>query len=123
MAQVNETAELVRFRAIGVKTMNAAIDRASLMTMMACSPAVYDLLTLVDVDKQVMDLEIGSSWCAGRKLREIPLPGDVLMMAVRRNGELLIPHGNTLIECGDHITLAGSDEHVEDARQVMTRPA
>ncbi len=120
VAQVNEPAELPRFRALGVKTMNAAIDRASLLSMMVRNPAVYDLLTLTDDSKVVEEMEIGSQGCAGQLLRQIPLPGDVLILAVRRNGELLIPHGNTRLEEGDHLTLAGAEEHVRASRAVVS---
>jgi len=43
------------------------------------------------------------------------LPGDVLVLAVRRNGELIISHGDTELECGDHLTLAGSLKAIDMA--------
>ena len=44
---------------------------------------------------------------------------DVLVLALRRNGELVVPHGNTQIGQGDHLTLVGLEEHVEAARQML----
>lgn len=50
---------------------------------------------------------------------QLTLPGDVLVLALRRDGELVVPHGNTQIGQGDHLTLVGLEEHVEAARQML----
>lgn len=116
VAQVSEPSDLIRFEQLGVKTMNAALDRASLLVMLARNPAAYDLLTRTDDNKEVSEVVVNGGPCTGRTLRHVTLPGDVLVLAVRRNGELLVPHGNTRLELGDHVTLVGSLEHVETAR-------
>jgi Trk K+ transport system NAD-binding subunit len=56
----------------------------------------------------------------GRLLRECRLPGDVLILAVRRDGELLVPHANTRLDRDDHLTLVGSREHVRVAFEQFT---
>ena len=42
---------------------------------------------------------------AGLPIRHLGLPGNLLILSVRRNGELIIPHGNTRIEPGDRVYL------------------
>ena len=49
------------------------------------------------------------------------LPGDVLVLALHRHGELIVPHGNTRIESGDHLTLMGSLEHIETALPIFSQ--
>jgi Trk K+ transport system NAD-binding subunit len=44
---------------------------------------------------------------------------DVLVVALYRRGELIVPHGNTRIEAGDRLTLMGSLEHIETARPIF----
>jgi Trk K+ transport system NAD-binding subunit len=41
------------------------------------------------------------------------------VLALRRNGELLVPHGNTRVDVGDQLTLVGSLDHVATARQMF----
>jgi Trk K+ transport system NAD-binding subunit len=41
-----------------------------------------------------------------------------LMLASRRNGELLTPHGNTR-QCGDRVTRMGALEHVDTANRMF----
>jgi Trk K+ transport system NAD-binding subunit len=52
-------------------------------------------------------------------LRELTLPGDVLILALRRQGEVLVPNGDTRIEQGDHLSLVGSLECTEAARDMF----
>ncbi len=119
VAQVTEPGELERFRRLGVSTTNIAVDRAKLLALIARNPAVYHLLTHVDDDKEVVEIVVDDAWCQGKAIRDLMLPGDVLVLAVRRNGELIIPHGNTQLECGDHLTLAGMVDSVDLARQMF----
>jgi Trk K+ transport system NAD-binding subunit len=56
---------------------------------------------------------VGNDALEGRTLRDLNLPGDVLIVALRRDGELLIPHGNTRLEMGDRLTLVGSPDSLD----------
>jgi len=87
---------------------------------MARNPAFYNLLTRVDDDKEVTEIIVRGSYCDGKALHQLRLPGDVLVLALRRNGEVIIPHGNTQLECGDHLTLAGSIEGIQEAHSMFT---
>jgi Trk K+ transport system NAD-binding subunit len=46
---------------------------------------------------------------AGRAVRELGLPKECLLIAVRREGEELIPSGETLVRGGDHLTFLLSE--------------
>jgi Kef-type K+ transport system membrane component KefB/Trk K+ transport system NAD-binding subunit len=119
LAQVNEPNEFARFEQLGVRPMHAAVDHAALFVLLARNPAIYSLLTRTDDDKEVSEVEVCNGALAGKPLRQLALPGDVLVLALRREGELLVPHGNTQIDQGDHLTLVGLEEHVEAARQML----
>jgi Trk K+ transport system NAD-binding subunit len=49
----------------------------------------------------------------------VAFPGDLLILAVSRNGELVVPHGDTRLTAGDKITLLGRTDCVEIAREMM----
>jgi Kef-type K+ transport system membrane component KefB/Trk K+ transport system NAD-binding subunit len=115
VAQISSPNEINRFKNLGVATMNAALDRAALMALITRNPALYQLLTSTEDDKEVSEIVVVNPALVGKKIREITFPGDVLILALRRNGELLIPHGNTQIEEHDHLTLAGNAADIETA--------
>ena len=121
VAQISSPSEINRFKSLGVATMNAALDRAALMVLITRNPALYQLLTSTEDDKEVTEFVVTNPDLVGRRLREITIPGDVLILALRRNGELLVPHGNTQIEDKDHLTLAGNAEDISDAGQYFSR--
>jgi Trk K+ transport system NAD-binding subunit len=41
------------------------------------------------------------------------------VLALRRNGDLIVPHGNTVFELFDQLTLVGSHEDVDAASMIF----
>ena len=52
-----------------------------------------------------------------KPLRKLELPGGLLAWAIRRDGELLVPYGNTNLCRNGRVTLVGSVEDIELAKQ------
>jgi Trk K+ transport system NAD-binding subunit len=52
-----------------------------------------------------------------KSLRQPELPYALLALAIRRDGELLVFHGNTRLCRNDRLTLVGSIEDIEIAKQ------
>lgn len=121
VTQVADSKDIAAFRKLGVLTMNTALDRAALLALLARNPAVYELLTRTDDDKTVAEVVVYNPACIDRPLRKLTWQGDVLLTAVRRNGDLIIPHGNTQLAYGDHVTLIGSIEDTQAARDWLTQ--
>jgi CPA2 family monovalent cation:H+ antiporter-2 len=119
VAQVNSPQDIEQFEQLGAATMNAALDRAALLVLLARNPAIYELLTRTDDSKEVSEVEVHNPQLVAKALRQIHLPGDLLVLALRRQGELLVPHGSTRLEEGDHLTLVGSLEYIEDGQRLF----
>ncbi len=45
------------------------------------------------------------AWSVGKRVSELPLPKDCVLVSVRRGREVIIPHGDTLLQPGDRITV------------------
>ena len=45
------------------------------------------------------------------------LPGDLRVLAIRREDELIIPHGTTKFALGDHLTVLGDLDVLEEAEE------
>ncbi len=119
VAHVNRPADIFRFEQLGISTTNAALDYASLLVMMARNPTAYNLLTRTDNQKEVFEIVVDNVKCVGKTLSQLKFPGDILVLAISRNGELLVPHGNTRIEERDHLTLVSSIEWVELSQRLF----
>ncbi len=55
-------------------------------------------------DVSLAEFEVtGDSPVLGKKVSELSLPGDCLLIAVMRDGKVEFPRGATLIGCGDRV--------------------
>ena len=112
---VRETNRLVEFETLNVTVFNPSLDQAALLSLLARNPDIYDLLTRTDDNKEVSEVWVHNAEYADFALRELVLPGDVLILSIRRDGEFIVPRGNTQLEYGDHLTLVGTFDHLHEA--------
>ena len=119
ISYVEKTTDLDRYEQIGIETMNAAIDRAVFLALIARNPAMYSLLTRTDDNKELSEVSILNPDFHNKKLRNVVLPGDILILALRRNGELIVPHGDTEFLIGDYLTIAGSLEFFDETKNLL----
>ncbi len=66
---------------------------------------------------EVLEVEVsGDSGLVGQPLREsIPsLPADVVIGAITRGGEYVVPRGETALQAGDHVVLFVETEHADE---------
>jgi Kef-type K+ transport system membrane component KefB/Trk K+ transport system NAD-binding subunit len=120
VAQLTDPSKCTRFDALGVTIMNAALDRPLLLALLARTPALYSLFSRSDDNKEVCEVVVANGQDVDKPLRELKLPGGLLALAIRRDGELLVPHGNTRLCRNDRLTLVGSLEDIELAKQRFT---
>lgn len=54
----------------------------------------------------------------GKQIKEIDLPGESLIAIIKRNGAIKIPHGNTIIEANDELSIIGQKEDIRQLRNL-----
>ncbi len=53
---------------------------------------------------EFVELEVTPDmWAAGKRVRELCLPDECILVSIRRDGQLIIPHGDTLLQPGDRV--------------------
>ena len=57
----------------------------------------------------------------GQRIRDLHLPPQVLIISVRREAEVLIPHGETLLQPGDTVVALTQPDVADELRRVLTR--
>lgn len=120
VTRIDVPGEIPRFEKIGVTTMNAAVDQAALLSILVRNPDAYELLTRTNDDKEVREVVVRNPAYFGSSLNEVNLPGDLLIMALRREGQLIVPRGDVILNAGDHLTIVGSVECVERSREMLS---
>ena len=116
VSRVTAPGEIPRFEKIGVTPMNAATDQAMLLALLLRNPSLYELLTRTDDDKEVCEIVVRNRRYLDTPLRDLDLPIDLMILAVRKDGQLIVPNGDTKLEWGDQLTLLGPVECVEKVR-------
>jgi CPA2 family monovalent cation:H+ antiporter-2 len=79
-------------------------------------PAAFDMLADHTDGVEVREVALNNPRLDRRPLQRIRLPGDALVLGLRREGEVLVPHGNTTLRRGDVLMLVG---HPDELRQAM----
>lgn len=54
----------------------------------------------------------------GKQILEIELPGESLIAILKRNGNIKIPHGNTVIQEGDELSIIGEISDIETLKEL-----
>jgi Trk K+ transport system NAD-binding subunit len=82
-------------------------------------PTTFDLLVELGDDVEVGEARVRNIRLAGRSLRQIRLPGNALVMGIRRKGEVIVPHGDTTFRLGDAVMLIGNPSDLKEVRALF----
>ena len=53
----------------------------------------------------------------GHALREIKMPGGCLVALLRRNGQIIVPNGNTILKANDRLTIIGDTKGLQSIKK------
>lgn len=119
VTRVTSPGEIARFEKLGVTPMNAATDQAMLLALMTRNPSLFELITRTDDDKEFCEVTVRNSSLIGPPLRDLDFPPDLMVLAVRKDGQLIVPNGDTRLDHGDQLTLLGPYSCVEKSRLMV----
>jgi cell volume regulation protein A len=67
-------------------------------------PITLEISSLRELEGDIVDYAVSpASRAAGRQIRDLALPEDVLIALIVRGEQVIPPHGRTTIEIGDHV--------------------
>lgn len=121
IALVNEPAHLEPFKRLGVQVFSPVMFRATLISLMARNPNTFGMLTSTEDERDLLELALRNPKLAGRRLRELALPGDALILSIKRDGEMLIPHGNTRLEHDDEVSILVNNAYASGLIQLFAQ--
>jgi Kef-type K+ transport system membrane component KefB len=113
---VNHASRLRDFKDLGVQIFAPGLFRPSLLALMARNPDLFNLLISTREDHQITEITVLNSQAAGLSLRELGLGADILIIAIKRGEDYLVPRGETKLEMGDWITVYGEAEQVDELK-------
>ncbi|MFK5890542.1 MAG: cation:proton antiporter [Flavobacteriaceae bacterium] len=116
IVRLNERKNFEKFHALGAKIIDPSTAIVSLLDHFVRSPNAASLLLGMDEGQDSLDIEVKNRDVAGLRLRDLRLPSDLIMLSLKRKGQLLITHGYTTLRVGDIVTLVGKHDSLEDIK-------
>lgn len=107
---------LPEFQRVGIKPFTPAVQHAMMLSMMTRNADILSMLTSTQDQRDSWEVILNNPAVVGTQLRDLHLPGDLLILSVHRDGEFLIPRGGTRLELYDRLSLVGDVEALKEMR-------
>jgi len=112
ISRIESPALLEELRKLGIEVFSSFFSTKTILKAMIQSPGTVNLL--MAEENGLYEVEVKNSAYTGIPLRRFPFLGDTIIIRIYRNGESLIPHGDTEFHTGDRLIVTGSAEHVRE---------
>ncbi|MGV3467348.1 MAG: monovalent cation:proton antiporter family protein [Heyndrickxia sp.] len=118
ICRIESPALFDELRSLGIEVFSSLFSTKTILKAMILTPGTVDLLMAEEsgLDEVVMR----NSHYAGIPLRRFPFLGDTIIVRIFRNGESIVPHGDTELQCGDRLVVTGSREHIDDLMERLS---
>jgi len=113
VVRVNNHYNMKKFHELGALVVNPSTAIVSLMDHFVRSPQATSLLLGMQKNQDSLDLEVLNPDLVGLSLRDLRLPADIIILSIKRRGQMIISHGYTRLRKGDLVTLVGSNEGLD----------
>ena len=113
VVRLNKRENFNKFHELGALIIEPTTAIVSLLDHFVRSPNATNLLLGMDEGQDSVDVEITNKDIHGLRLRELRLPSDIIILSVKRKGQIIISHGYTKLRLGDIITLVGCEKSIE----------
>ena len=114
VVRLNNRENFEKFHRLGALIVEPATAMVSLLDHFVRSPQATSLLLGLQKDQDTRDVEVLNPNLHGVYLRNLRLPPDVIVLSVKRGGQMIISHGYTRLRRNDIVTFVGSIESLDN---------
>ncbi len=119
IARADDPAFAQELQSLGVRVVQPALAMAQFLELALAVPSALTLLTDQTDDVELSDVRLANPDVAGKALRQVRLAGNALVIGIQRRGEVIVPHGNTVMEAGDTLLLLGSPGSLSESTALL----
>lgn len=102
------------FQRLGARVIDPASAMVHLLDQSITAPEAVNLLLHEDPDYEFSQITVHEKAVDGMPLRDLRLPGDVLVLEINRDGHSIVPHGFSVLRVSDELTLVGSPNSLSE---------
>jgi Kef-type K+ transport system membrane component KefB/Trk K+ transport system NAD-binding subunit len=112
--RVHEAAQAKHFADLDVEIVNPSLSPVVELEYLLLYPTVSSLITDLEDEHDIAEVRLGCPDMIGPPIRDLELPHGTSIVLVRRNGDVIYPRGQTVLEYGDMLTIIGPLEGVRE---------
>ncbi len=113
VVRLNHRFNFDSFHKLGALIVDPSTAIVSLLDHFVRSPQATSLLLGLQSGQDTIDLQVLNHDLFGLPLRDLRLPSDIIILSIRRKGQMIISHGYTRLRKGDWVTMVGSTESLK----------
>ena len=121
VVRLHKREKLEAFDELGAIVVDPASAMVGLMDHMVRSPLAASVILGTEVGQDIVEIEVTDPSVHGKRLRDLRMPLDTLVLSVSRDGHVLVSHGYTRLSKGDHVTVIGSEESLEQVTVMLEK--
>ena len=120
VARANSTSNLSAFSEAGIETMSPTHAAAAILENMVLRPSLFKLMAMKGngEEEHIDEVRVTAHRSIGRTIANLNLRG-CLILAVRRDDDLIAPNGATVLRQNDILTLLGDGKSLERAKRIL----
>ena len=120
VSRANTSSNFSAFTELGIETMSPVHGTAAILENMVLRPSLFKLMATrgENQEETIDEVRVTSRRALGNTLSELKLRG-CLVLALRRDGNLISPNGSTEIRYKDILTLLGDRKSLETAKNKL----
>jgi len=119
ISRISDVEVIPRLQEMGIRVVQQELATAMALEGAIRYPSVFDVLVHKSDELEVSEVTVTNKQITAKRLGEIRLPGDALILSVLRGNTIMVPHGETRLQLQDRLGLIGSPAAVEEASELL----
>ena len=115
VSRIADVELIPQLQEIGIKVVQPELATAMALEGAIRYPTAFDVLVNENDDIDVTEVTVGNPRYDKRRLGDIRLPGDALILSLNRDDSVMVPNANTQLKEGDRLGMIGSPASVIEA--------
>lgn len=117
IARVENPALFETLKNEGIAVFSSLFSTKAILKAMILLPGMIDLLTTAE--NGLYQIAIENPAFHGMALRRFPFLGDTIIIRLYRDGEAIVPNGDTVLQLGDQLIVTGGKAHVDRLAETL----
>lgn len=113
VSRISDVELIPRLQRMGVRVVQPALATVMSIEGALRYPTTFDILVHKAKDVEVGEVRLGNHGMVGAPVRDLRLPGNALIVSLKREETILVPDGDTRLRMGDRLDLIGDPESID----------